>query len=263
MHATTLTLPDRDTKPRTAGITMVIDTGLPTHYFSDIVSSFSGLIDVIKLGWGTSLVTDDLKYKIDALKDARVDYYFGGTLFEKFVSQDRFDDWRRFVDRFELSPRRDLERDDRHDQQREGRLHPADRAGLHRVQRGRLQGVGPLGDDGPADLDRLHRTRTSPPAPPRSSPRRARAARAASAARTASCKLDLIEHIADSGIDLNRLLFEAPNKDLQVTLIRRFGAQVNLGNIAADRRHRARDAAAGPARRHPARLGRLTAGADA
>jgi len=47
MHATTLVLPDRDTKPRTAGITMVIDTGLPTHYFSDLVASFSGLIDVI------------------------------------------------------------------------------------------------------------------------------------------------------------------------------------------------------------------------
>jgi phosphosulfolactate synthase len=45
-------------------------------------------------------------------------------------------------------------------------------------------------------------------------------------------RLDLIERIAESGIELNRLLFEAPNKDLQVTLIRRFGTQVNLGNIA-------------------------------
>ncbi len=80
---------------------MVIDTGLPTHYFSDLVSSFSGLIDVVKLGWATSLVTDDLKYKLDALKESHVNFYFGGTLFEKFVSQGRFDDWRRFVDRFE------------------------------------------------------------------------------------------------------------------------------------------------------------------
>ena len=36
-----------------------------------------------KFGWGTSVVTDDLKYKIDALHESRVDYYFGGTLFEK------------------------------------------------------------------------------------------------------------------------------------------------------------------------------------
>src|ERR1700710_766283 len=100
MYPTTLTLPEHQSKPRTKGITMVIDGGLPTHYFTDVVSSFSGLIDVMKLGWGTSLVTDDLKYKIDALHDAHVDYYFGGTLFEKFVSQGRFDDWRRFVDRF-------------------------------------------------------------------------------------------------------------------------------------------------------------------
>ncbi len=42
MHTTTLTLPDRDSKPRTMGMTMVIDTGMPTHYFSDVVSSFSG-----------------------------------------------------------------------------------------------------------------------------------------------------------------------------------------------------------------------------
>ena len=39
--------------------------------------------------------------------------------------------------------------------------------------------------------------------------------------------------LADSGIELNQLLFEAPNKDLQVALIRRFGTGVNLGNIAA------------------------------
>src|ERR1700710_2067666 len=100
MYPTTLTLPEHQSKPRTKGITMVIDGGLPTHYFVDVIGSFSGLIDVLKLGWGTSLVTDDLKYKIDALSDANVDYYFGGTLFEKFVSQGRFDDWRRFVDRF-------------------------------------------------------------------------------------------------------------------------------------------------------------------
>ncbi len=46
-------------------------------------------------------------------------------------------------------------------------------------------------------------------------------------------KLDLIENIAESGLDINKLMFEAPNKDLQVALIRRFGTGVNLGNIAA------------------------------
>ena len=79
---------------------MVIDSGLPTRQFTDVVESFSGLIDVIKLGWGTSLVTPDLKYKVDALREANVDYYFGGTLFEKFVAQNRFEEFRRYCDQF-------------------------------------------------------------------------------------------------------------------------------------------------------------------
>ena len=61
-------------------------------------------------------------------------------------------------------------------------------------------------------------------------------------------RLDLIECIAESGLDIDRLLFEAPNKDLQIALIRRFGTQVNLGNIAAERCRRARNAAPGSAR---------------
>ena len=46
-------------------------------------------------------------------------------------------------------------------------------------------------------------------------------------------KLGLIEEIAESGIDIDKVVFEAPNKDLQVQLIRRFGSEVNLGNIAS------------------------------
>ncbi len=42
----------------------------------------------------------------------------------------------------------------------------------------------------------------------------------------------LIEEIAESGLPLERVLWEAPNKDLQIQLIRRFGSQVNLGNIS-------------------------------
>ena len=48
----------------------------------------------MKFGWGTAIVTNDLPRKIDVLDDAGVPYYFGGTLFEKFVLQDRFDDYR-------------------------------------------------------------------------------------------------------------------------------------------------------------------------
>jgi phosphosulfolactate synthase len=43
----------------------------------------------------------------------------------------------------------------------------------------------------------------------------------------------LIEDVLASGIDSNDLIFEAPNKSLQTTFIRRLGPQVNLGNIPA------------------------------
>jgi phosphosulfolactate synthase len=211
---------------------MVIDTGLPTHYFSDIVASFSGLIDVVKLGWGTALVTDDLKYKIDALKDARVDYYFGGTLFEKFVSQDRFDDWRRFVDRFDC----------RYVEISNGtiELTNSEKAAFIRRTTPHYQVFSEVGYKESARsecmrpeqwIDYLNEDLD------------AGAMKVITEARESGksgiCKpngelrLDLIERIAESGLDMDRLLFEAPNKDLQIALIRRFGTQVNLGNIAA------------------------------
>ncbi|AHE67640.1 hypothetical protein Loa_02096 [Legionella oakridgensis ATCC 33761 = DSM 21215] len=44
----------------------------------------------------------------------------------------------------------------------------------------------------------------------------------------------LIEEIIHSGIDLNSLIFEAPNKDLQTYFIKHIGHEVNLANIAFD-----------------------------
>jgi phosphosulfolactate synthase len=42
----------------------------------------------------------------------------------------------------------------------------------------------------------------------------------------------LIEEIVESGVDSNTLIFEAPNKSLQATFIRRLGCDVNLANIS-------------------------------
>src|SRR5437763_957672 len=100
MHDSSLTLPHRVPKPRATGLTMMIDSGLPTRQFADLVESYSSYIDVVKFGWGTSLLTADLKHKLDALADHRIDFFFGGTLFEKFVVQDRFEDWLRYCHRF-------------------------------------------------------------------------------------------------------------------------------------------------------------------
>ena len=124
MIETALTLPQRATKPRSAGLTMVIDGGVPLGLFTDQIELGAEYIDYVKFGWGTSIVTNCLRQKIDVLNRHGIGFYFGGTLFEKFALQGRFEDFRRFCERLRRQPRRGVERHDRHVQLREGRLHP-------------------------------------------------------------------------------------------------------------------------------------------
>src|SRR5438094_10531475 len=96
MVRSALDLPFRPVKPRATGITMVIDNGLPTGAFRDHIASTAPLIDVVKFGWGTVVVTPDIGAKIAVLDEYGLDFFFGGTLFEKHVLQDRFDEYRAF-----------------------------------------------------------------------------------------------------------------------------------------------------------------------
>jgi phosphosulfolactate synthase len=60
------------------------------------MSSAEEYIDFVKFGWGTAVVSSDLRAKIKVLTTKDIGFYFGATLFEKFVLQNRFDDFRRF-----------------------------------------------------------------------------------------------------------------------------------------------------------------------
>src|SRR5580692_10348590 len=88
-----LSLPSRSNKPRLQGLTVVIDNGWPVAAFKDAVASASPYIDLVKFGWGTALVTPRLREKTDWLNGKGIDYFFGGTLFEKFVMQGLVDDY--------------------------------------------------------------------------------------------------------------------------------------------------------------------------
>ncbi len=119
-----MTLPERAVKPRTSGLTMVIDGGVPLGLFTDQIELGAEYIDYVKFGWGTSVVTNCLREKISVLDSHGIDFYFGGTLFEKFVAAGPL---RRLppVLRGVLVPaRRGVQRHDRPVQRREGRLHP-------------------------------------------------------------------------------------------------------------------------------------------
>ncbi|MCL5116570.1 MAG: phosphosulfolactate synthase [Firmicutes bacterium] len=94
-----LSVVDRSQKPRKKGRSWCIDDGLPQGLFRDILESHHRLIDGVKFGWGTALVTDVLDAKIAACREFNVDFSFGGTLFEAYFIQGRFEEFLRLVDR--------------------------------------------------------------------------------------------------------------------------------------------------------------------
>ena len=86
-------IPNRTKKNRDEGITMVIDKGSSIQECKNLIESSSEYIDFVKFGWTTSNFSKDLKKKIKLFKDAKIDVYFGGTLFEAFAIRDQFDDY--------------------------------------------------------------------------------------------------------------------------------------------------------------------------
>ncbi len=95
-------IPTRTQKPREAGFTMVMDKGLSLREAEDLLTTSLEYIDVIKLGWATSYVFPNLKEKIKLYKNAGVNVYFGGTLFEAFIVRNQFDEYRKTLDKFEM-----------------------------------------------------------------------------------------------------------------------------------------------------------------
>jgi phosphosulfolactate synthase len=96
-------LPDRPEKPRNSGITMVMDKGLSVREAEDFMSVGSEYTDFVKLGFGTSLITPELKKKISIYKKAGTIPYFGGTLFEAFIVRNMFKEFVEFLNRHEIS----------------------------------------------------------------------------------------------------------------------------------------------------------------
>lgn len=86
-------IPDRNIKPRVAGITMVMDKGLSVQEAENFMSASSPHVDVVKLGFGTSFVTPHLEEKLKVYKSYDIPVYFGGTLFEAFLIRNQFEDY--------------------------------------------------------------------------------------------------------------------------------------------------------------------------
>lgn len=95
-------IPERTSKPREKGFTMVMDKGLSVREAEDMIETCGNHVDIIKLGWATSYVTANLEKKLDVYRSAGIPAYLGGTLFEAFIIRNQFDDYRKVLDKFKL-----------------------------------------------------------------------------------------------------------------------------------------------------------------
>ncbi len=230
MH-TTLTLPERSSKPRSSGLTMVIDGGLPLGLFSDVIASYAPHIDVVKLGWGTAVVTPRLEEKLHCLQAAGIGYYFGGTLFEKHVLQGEFDAYRRLCHTYGC----------RYVEVSNGTVPLGESEKANYISRLSsefivLSEVGSkttAGNDALTPRDWARQVRTDLAHGARYVITESRESGTTGLATAAGeVRDEVVDAIMAAGVDPAWLLFEAPTKALQTYLIRRFGSDVNLGNIA-------------------------------
>jgi phosphosulfolactate synthase len=225
-----LSLPGRPPKPRQVGLTHVIDKGMPLSAVEGMLESAGDSIDIVKLGWGTAYVTRNLREKLALYETLGVPVVLGGTFWEVCATQQKLDDWRRWVSGLGL----------RHVEVSDGTIAMPHDVKLEHISR-LSQDFVVLSEVGSKDLDTVI-------APYRwveliEAELRAGAWKVITEARETGTagiyrgdgevRMGLIDEIVHA-IDPNRLLFEAPQKAQQVWFIRKFGPNVNLGNIPPD-----------------------------
>ncbi len=221
-------IPERPLKPRTTGLTMVMDKGLSVREAEDFMSVGSVYADFIKLGFGTSLLTPGVDVKIRIYKEAGCIPYFGGTLFEAFVVRNMFREYIDFLDRYELEYAEVS--DGSFEIEQEKKLEYISRLS----ERGKvISEVGSKKKDivySPEEWVSMMKSEL-----------KAGSVKVIAEARETgtigiynddgSVNMSLIKEISDH-VGFDNVLWEAPLKPQQVWFIKHFGANVNLGNIA-------------------------------
>jgi phosphosulfolactate synthase len=222
-----LTLPERTTKPRESGLTHVLDKGLSLEQVRQFLEVSGGYVDIVKLGWGTAVVTPNVKEKIALYQSFGIPVCFGGTFFEVCLRQGKFEEFLALVDEcgmecVEIS-------DGTVAMEEEDKL-----AILRRLSK-RYKVLSEVGSKDEAVVitptrwvDSIKRELE------------AGAWKVITEGResgtvgiyrpTGDVKDGLLEEIRTS-FDTSQILFEAPIKKQQAWFIKQFGANVNLGNI--------------------------------
>ena len=95
-------IPERTSKPRETGLTMMMDKGLSVREAENFIYSSADYADFVKFGFGTALITKGLEEKIRIYREAGLRPYFGGTLFEMYIIREMFDEFRSYISSFNL-----------------------------------------------------------------------------------------------------------------------------------------------------------------
>jgi len=223
-----LNLPHRTTKPRSTGLTMVIDTGLPLGVIRDYLEMAGDYIDYVKLGWGTSIVTKNLDEKIKTYQKYGIPVSFGGTLFELFLAQNKLDEFEEMLDKYNI----------KYVEISDGTLNMPLSEKLKHIERFAKK-YKVLNEVGSKD--------TKAVVAPKKWVKESKEALNAGAWKiiaegresgkaglyreSSEIRTGLIEELLDD-VNIEDIIFEAPQKVHQVWFIKHFGPNINLGNIA-------------------------------
>lgn len=225
-----LDLPHRTPKPRSTGLTHVLDRGLSVAGVDSLAEVAGEYIDIVKLGWGTAVVTGNVERKVARYQEHGIPVVLGGTLTELAIHQDRLDALLQWTSHLGLE----------HVEVSDGTITLAHDEKLELIER-LSRDFTVLSEVGSKDDTRIM-------APYRwveliQAELEAGAWKVIAEARESGTsgiyrhdgevRMGLIDEIVHA-VDAEKLLFEAPQKDQQVWFIRRLGANVNLGNVAPD-----------------------------
>jgi phosphosulfolactate synthase len=225
-----LNLPERTAKPRQQGITHVLDRGLSVAEVDGLFEVAGDYIDIVKLGWGTAVATGNLDAKLARYREHGVAVMFGGTLTELAMAQDRLDALVAWLHELGLE----------HIEVSDGTITIEHERKLELIQR-LAKEFTVLSEVGSKDNTRImapfrwvEQIQTELEAGAWKVIAEARESGSVGIFRhDGEVRMGLIDEIVHA-IDPENVLFEAPRKDQQVWFIRRFGPDVNLGNIVPE-----------------------------
>jgi phosphosulfolactate synthase len=225
-----LDIPARCAKPREQGITHVMDRGLSIAAVDGLMETVGDSVDIVKLGWGTALVTANLKVKLERYRAHGIPVVLGGTLTELAIKQGRVEGLVAWLHELGL----------RHVEISDGTiaLEPDVKSRLIRLLSSEFT---VLSEVGSKDTDFImapyvwvEQIERDLQAGAWKVITEARESGTAGIYRAdGEVRTGLIDEIAHA-IDPDRLIFEAPRREQQVWLLHRFGGECNLGNIAPE-----------------------------